>query len=132
MARINVTGRALVITSEVKLDDWKSVQKYRGEALKLKEKDEDGNKKEVFRVMVDESGMGSVSNFGLCWGAADASGKATVTKLIPDNVEDVESYIVDTFGSVVMNVNKIEEAIPGAIEDAAKEREAILESVTIA
>lgn len=132
MAKINVVGRAMVVTSAVKLEDWKSVQKYRASALKLIEKDEDGNKKEIFRVMVDESGMGSVSNFGLVWGAADASGKATVTKLIPDCVDDVETYIVDTFGAALMNVNKIEEAIPSAIEDAEKEREAILESVTIA
>ena len=65
MAKVTVAGQAVVITSGVKLEDIKTIAKYRPDALVLKGGKDD--KEEIFRVGVTE-GKGSINQYGASFG----------------------------------------------------------------
>ena len=58
MAKVKTMGQAIVVVSEVKLDDIKKIEKYRPEALVLKG-GEDG-KEEIFRI---GTGAGKINTY---------------------------------------------------------------------
>ena len=52
MAKVKTMGQAIVVVSEVKLEDIKKIQKYRPEALVLKGGED--NKEEIFRIGIGD------------------------------------------------------------------------------
>ena len=132
MAKITIIGATAAVISGVKLEDIKVLEKYKPQAHVLKEKDEDGKAKEVFRIG-SGCGNGAIGKYGANFGAAtNAEGFALVTIQIPEDVEDPKEYIADKIGVAVVNLNKIEAQIPEALEAVEEEREAVLENITVA
>ena len=81
--KVYLLGAAAVIVSAVKLEDWKRVEKYAPEALKVL--DEEGEPS--FRVMTT-SGGGSANRLGIAWGSyTSEEGYATVTILLDEDVD---------------------------------------------
>ena len=120
-AKIVILGAAAVLVSGVKLEDWKLVEKYAPEALKIvTEEGED-----LFRVMTT-SGAGSVNKYGICWGTyLSDEGCATVTVLIDEDVEDKKAAVMDIMGSALMDLQEIEEEIPAVVTDIREKLEKI-------
>ena len=107
-ANIVILGAAAMLVSGVKLEDWKLLEKYAPEVLKIV--DEDGE--DLFRIMT-VSGAGSVNKYGICWGTyVSDEGCATVTVLIDEDVEDKKAAVMDIMGSALMDLQEIEEEIP--------------------
>ncbi len=113
MAKIYILGAAVVLVSGVKLEDWKLVEKYAPDALKIvNEKGEP-----VFRVMTD-GGTGSINHYGIVWGSyTSEEGNATVTALLDEDVEDKKAAVMDVAGSALMDLVRIENSIPGIMEE---------------
>ena len=112
-AMIHILGAAAVLVSGVKLEDWKLVEKYAPEALKMV----DENGEPVFRVMTDK-GPGSVNRYGVVWGSyVTEEGYATVTLLLDENVEDRKEAVMDVVGSGLLNLNGIEERMAEIMEE---------------
>lgn len=135
MSKITVTGEAVVITSACKLEDLKTVQKYRPQALSLMG-GEDG-KEEVFRIIIDERGAGSIGTFGATFTGKthDEHGYATITMMldrITSASEDVKEKVAEAVGAAILNVNKIEEKLPAIIREINAEKAAILENIELA
>ena len=128
MAKITIVGDAVVITSAAKLEDLELVQKYRPEALVLK--DEEGN--EVFAVGV---GGSSINNWGVEFNSAthDERKLATITGVIKgyDGEGDVRELVADEFGVVFANLNKIEETLPTVIREIKDQRTALIAGITV-
>ena len=120
-AKVVVTGAAAVLTSDVKLEDWKRIQKYESEALTLVDADTD---EVVFRVAVDD-GPGSVNEYGVMFGnVVNNEGKATATVLLDPSVEDKAELVREQIGSALLELNELEKEIPGILQDIeAKEKE---------
>lgn len=131
MAKIVVAGDAVVVTSELKLEDIKTVQKYRPDALILKG-GEDG-KEEIFRIAA-VSGPGDIGVFGAAFGQAtrDEERKAVITMMLGQPVGDVKEYIADKWGAALMNLGKLEESIPAALAEIAAQKEAVIANITVA
>ena len=126
-AHIDLTGAAAVLVSDVKLDDWKRVEKYAPEALKIV--NEDGET--VFKVMTCNC-TGSVNENGVCFGSyTNEGGLATVTVLMDDEVEDRLQAIKEVAGQALLDLNEIEKDIPTILKDIA-EKEAEIEKLIIA
>lgn len=116
-AHIDISGASAVLVSDVALEDWKKVEKYEPDALRIV--DEEGDT--VFRVMTGGT-AGSADNNGVCFGEYTNSGKATVTTLFDTDVDDKVSAVKDTMGNALLDLNEIEEGIPAVLEAiAAKE-----------
>ena len=131
MANIKVLGNAAVITSAAKLADIKLLEKYRPAALTLLG-GEDG-KQPIFRVMT-ACGDGSLDCNGavFCNTTRDAEGYAQITVKVSGECADLQEQLADVFGAGLLNLKKIEEAIPAAVEEVKAEKEAILAQISIA
>ena len=126
-AHIELNGAAAILVSDVKLDDWKRVEKYAPEALKIV--DEEGDV--VFKVMTCCC-TGSVNENGVCFGSyTNEGGLATVTVLLDDEIEDRYAAVKDVAGQAILDLNEIEKDIPQILKDI-DEKEAEINKLIIA
>lgn len=98
MAKTKIFGEAIVVTSTIKLEDLKKVERYSCNSLILKG-GEDG-KQPIFGVCVAKEGMGNISSISASFAPTtrNADGYATVTMTIPDGVANAKEWMVDKFG----------------------------------
>ena len=129
MAKVVSVGQAVVITSEVKLEDIKKIQKYRSEALVLKGGED--NKEEIFRIGI---GDGKIGTYGASFGEAtrDDEKLATITMTTNYNGDDIKGFIADELGVALTNLGKLEKTLPAVLDSIDKERAAIMDGITIA
>ena len=133
MAKIVIAGDAAVITSSAKLEDIKTLEKYRPKALTLTETNDDGKKEVAFRVGTT-AGAGDISKFGISFGSAshDENKLATLTIGIPSNVEDAKEYAAEHFGYAVMLLNQVEDGFEEALADVKTEKEKVMSNISLA
>lgn len=132
MAKITVAGDAVVVTSSMKLEDLKTIQKYRPEALVLRG-GEDG-KEELFRICVTD-GAGDVNKYGASFGrkAPDDSGLATITMCYDAPAgTNIKEAVADSIGYAVNKLNAIEGSLPTVLAQITAEKAAIMENITVA
>ena len=131
MAKIVIAGEAVVVTSAMKLADLRKIAKYRPEALVLKG-GEDG-KEPIFKIGVT-NGTGKINKYGAEFSAEthDDAKLATIT-LVVDGVDgDVREAVAEAIGVPVLNLNKIEETLPGVLAEIENEKATILGNITVA
>ena len=115
MAKIKVMGNAAVIESYLALGDIALVKAYRPKALTLMGGDP----------------YGDIDKFGATFGAANADGKAIITELYAPVSDDVKSELADKYGAAMTNLGKLEEILPGVVEEIKAERAALIASIEV-
>ena len=126
-AHVDVTGSAAVLVSDIKLEDWARVQKFAPEMLKVV--DEDGDP--VFKVSTG-CGTGSINEYGVTFGVhTNDGGKATVTILVDDEIEDTVEAVKEIVGSALLDLNEIEKEIPNILKEIA-DKEAEIDKLIVA
>lgn len=129
MAKITVVGGAVVVTSAVKLDDIKMIEKYRPAALVLT--DEEGEP--IFKVGTTND-TATINKYGVTFNSAthDDSKLATMTVgCLCDTGDNIKEIVADTIGVYVMTLNKLEDTLPAVISSIKAEKEAILSNITV-
>ena len=131
MAKITIAGDAVVVTSSMKLEDLKTIEKYRRNELILRG-GEDG-KEPIFAVCTT-SGTGDINANGASFGSAarDGSGLACITMSVGGDPADVTEYVADKYGAAVIKLNKLEENLPAVLAEIAAEKATVMENITIA
>lgn len=131
MAKIVIAGDAVVVTSELKLEDIKTIKKYRPEALVLKG-GEDG-KEPIFRLGVTDE-AGSITKYGAEFGSEthDDEKKAVMTLFCSCSNGDIKEAVADTIGAYVMTLNKLEATLPAVLTEIAAEKEQIMNNISVA
>lgn len=132
MASIKIVGDAVVITSTMKLEDIRTIKKYRPDALTLRG-GKDG-KEPIFCIAVCNSGTGNINQYGAEFSRAshDDAKLATITKMVPHSDDtDIKEFVADTYGAYVLNLNKLEATLPSVMEEIATEKEQILANITV-
>ena len=120
-AKLYILGCAAVVISGVKLEDWKTVEKYAPEALKIV--DEDGET--VFRIMTSD-GPGSINQYGVVFGeAVNEDGCATVTVIIDPEIENKREAVMDIAGSALSDLIDIEKEMPKLLEEIRNKKDEI-------
>lgn len=127
-AAIKVVGNVCVVESKYSVEEYERFEKHRPKALTMT--DPEDKKIVTFRVGVGKNN-GSLSAYGVSFGGNSANGKACVTMQIPDDVTDVKKWVIETVGTAILNLNKIEEGLESCAEDIVAEEAAIAESVVI-
>ena len=132
MAKINVIGDAVVVTSALKLEDIKLVQKYRPKALVLTE-EVDGVKEPVFAIAASEGGCGDITDFGATFTGAtrDEEKLATITTVLKGAPANLKDYLADKLGGALMKLNKLEQEIPAVLAEIAADKQAVMDQITI-
>ena len=131
MSKITIAGDAVVITSSMKLEDIKTIEKYRPKALVLMG-GEDG-KDPVFAIDTTE-GTGSISEYGASFGreSHDDEKLATITMCLGTDASDVKDWVADKIGGAIISLNKLEEQLPAVLAEIAEEKARVMESITVA
>lgn len=128
MAKITIAGKAVVVTSTLKLEDIKTVGKYRPKALSVYG-GEDG-KEEVFAI---KAGCNeNFSKYGICFADETRDEKlATITMTTNYDGDDIDGFVADYFGAAIIYLNKLEETLPAVIEEIAAERASVMSNITV-
>lgn len=133
MAKITILGNAIVITSEILLEDLKLVEKCKPNKLVLRELDEaTGKNIDVFRIGT-VIGNGDANKYGIAFSDStnDTEGRATVTLVSPLLDVDVKEYVADKYGEALMKLNQLETIFEAAIDDIKEQKAAVLENITV-
>ena len=130
MAKIVIAGDAVVVKSELKLEEIKTIEKYNAKALTLMG-GEDG-KEPIYRIG-STTGDGSINSVGASFGRADAEGKAYVT-MVMQNVptEKAKDWVADTLGAALMNLNTLEGKLPEVLAGISTQRATVMENISVA
>jgi len=131
MAKIVIAGDAVVITSSLKLEDIRTIAKYRPEALTLMG-GEDG-KEPIFAIGVT-NGPGSINEFGASFGreTRDDEKLATVTMVAENVTGDVKEWVADRIGGAIMHLYELEQKLPDVLDEVLLQREIVMEAITVA
>lgn len=126
-----IVGNAVVVESNMKLDELKLIAKYRPKAMIMYD-EEDGNKTAVFRVMVGDDNNGTMSNAGVCFSnRTTADGNATVTMQLPCTHDASKETVEETIGGALLALAKMEEGYAAIIDGIKEEQAKIREHITI-
>lgn len=132
MAKITIAGDAVVVTSAMKLEDLKTIAKYRPEALTLKG-GEDG-KEPIFAISVVR-GSGEINKYGATFGSEshDDEKLATITMSAGFSGEtDIKEFVADQIGSAIIKLSELEDKLPEVLADIRSEKAAVLSSISVA
>lgn len=131
--KITIAGDSIVVTSSKTLADIKKLEKYAPKALALVEKNDDGEKEEIFRVS-STNGTGSINQYGASFGSVTHDDKklATITMSIPQGVEDAVKYAAEVVGKAGMLLNRVEAQFDGALKSVDDEMQQILDNIKVA
>lgn len=127
--KVTISGNALVLTSSIKLDTIKKMQKYNPDALVVCAK-ENEEIVEIFKIMAGTTG--TICKAGIVFATEDKNGYATVTELIPECVKDKRQWVKENYASVLFMLQGLEQAIEDAeadVEKAFKELDSIITEV---
>ena len=106
---------------------------YYKQALSLREKNEDGKFEEVFRISV--GGNGGVSRYGITFSGTSRDGKGFATVTLPFNGSDdpkaAKDEIADAYGVAIAPLNKIEAALPAALDEIAAAKKLVVDAITV-
>ncbi len=130
MAKIVIAGDAVVVKSDIKLEDIATIEKYRPNDLVLNG-GEDG-KEPIFRAGTT-TGAGNINSVGASFGRADADGKAIITMVMSDvPTEKAKDWVAGTLGAAITNLKALEDKLPAVLAAIAAEKAAVMESITVA
>lgn len=136
MAKITIAGDAYVVTSSKTLESIQTLEKYRPNALKLFETNPENGKREAVFAVGTTAGQGSINAYGasFCSVAHDGSGLATITLPLPAVPAggDVKKAVAEAVGVAIINLNKVEAQIDAALDSVRSEKNAVMETITVA
>lgn len=132
MAKIVIAGDAVVVKSTLKLEDIRTIEKYRPKALVLKG-GEDG--KEPIFAIGTTNGAGNINEVGASFGreSHDEEKLAVITMCTGGAVAgDIKEWVADHIGSAIISLNKLEEQLPAVLAEIEAEKAAVLSNITVA
>ena len=135
MAKVVITGDTLVVTSSVKFEDIRTLEKHDPKALQLCDKNDDGKKEVTFAVSTARNGgKGSINKFGVSFDGAtfDENKLACVSFTVPKGVEDAKEWAAEFIGGAIIKLEAVEAQVAPAVEAVNKNKETILAKITIA
>ncbi len=129
MSKIKIAGNAVVVVSELKLEDIKTVKKLRPNALVLME-GEKGFEEPVFAIDIVCDGMGCINNNGAEFAGATDDGNAVLTVACTAPIPEVKKYVTEELTGAIIHLNKLEESVSVVLEQIAADKKAVEEAIT--
>lgn len=130
MAKITVAGKAIVLTSSLRYEDIKLVEKHRPEALTVYGTGDDG-KEPIFMLRAGEKD--TINEFGISFSGETHEEKlASLTAFFPFiEGEDIRETVADMFGKALKHLEQLEASLPAIIEEIKSERAEIMSNIDI-
>lgn len=132
MAKLSILGNAVVVTSAMKLEDIRTIEKYNRDALILKE-DVEGKKVPVFGVATGKTG--EINQNGATFADEtrddDKFAQITLCTCADGITGDVKEWAADKFGKAITRLNQLEATIPAVLEGIAADKAAVMANITV-
>ena len=128
MANVKIIGNAMVLTSDLKVEELNTVKKYTKDGLKLK--DEKGN--EIFSIACTP-GHSSISSYGVSYGEENAEGYAQASLVLDESIKAEErmATVLDNYAIAIGNLKTLETYIREAYTGINKTVEEIKDSIEV-
>jgi len=132
MAKVTIAGQAIVVTSAMKLEDIKTIKKFRPSALTLMG-GEDG-KEPIFALSAGGCGGGEINKYGASFTGEtrDEAKCATLTMTVGYDGDDIKGFVADSIGGALTSLNKLEAALGSVLEEIATEKAVVMSNINIA
>lgn len=132
MAKLSILGNAVVITSTVKLEDIRTIEKYNKDALILKE-DNEGKKVPVFGVATGTKGEINQNGATFADATRDANKFAQITlcTCLEEITGDVKEWAAEKFGKALTRLNQLEATIPTVLEKISADKASVMANITV-
>lgn len=106
MANIKVIGDAMIVTSAIKMEDIKLLQRLDPDSLVARDKDDEP----VYAVFTGNSGF--MENTGIRFTGTDRNGFATTTILLPSATQNQrEEFIKENYAMAITALQAMEELL---------------------
>ena len=116
MSKAIIAGSACVIFSSLTPEDVHRLKTFSPDALTIRSE----NGEAVFRLDIDDDGLGSISPEGAVLGCAtSAEGKATITVIINPAEENKLKLVQDRLGPALLRLEEMEAFLLGQMETLA-------------
>lgn len=126
MAKLNILGNAVVITSGIPKKDIETLAKFKPAATKLL----DDDKKVKFVVALGNTAQ--ASSYGIVFNGESVTGEATATFEMPDMKPEARAaWAKDTYGYALLSLNETEAQMALAKEACVAEFAAMDGSITV-
>jgi hypothetical protein len=112
--KIRIIEDACILTSQLKLEDIKRIEKVCPKALSLYTTNEDGDLEELFKVATGKTAI--VSNYGIVFTKANKQGYAMITTLFPANTKDKKQWVLDNYAKVLFMLKDVERNVTEELE----------------
>ena len=131
MAKVVIAGDVVVVTSSLKLDEIRTIERFRPSALNLMGGE---NNNEVVFAIGTTTGQGSITQHGACFGGESHTDEklATVTLTHGRASGEVKEWIADNLGAAIINLKKLEEELPAVLETIKSERDEVITGIVVA
>ena len=129
MAQVKIIGDQCIVISAVKKEELEKLARYKPEALKLTQKDEEGNTNEQFRIAIGNTP--SVSNHGIVFSSRNQNDYAIAAQSVNPGDQDIQDYVLDKFGYGLLSLNKLESELDSALQNLATDFNTMRESISI-
>ena len=128
MANVKIVGNAVVLTSDLTVEEIAKVKKFTKNGLKLK--DEKGN--DIFEI-VYSPGHSSISDYGINYGEVNAEGYAQATLMLDESIkpENRLDVVLDCYAIALGNIRTLETYIREAATEVNSTVEAIKSSIEV-
>ena len=131
MKKIKVVNNAVTVTSDLSLENIRTLMQYAPEALKITQKNKKDEEVEVFAISTTMTEP-SINEFGINFTQETENNHATITALFPDYInteEDKNQFLKDHFFEVTKNLITIEKQAKKALDTLDKELKTFSEIV---
>jgi len=131
MAKITIVGDAVVVTSAMKLEDIRTIEKYRPDALTLMGGED--NKEPVFAIGTTTCGTGNINSVGASFAGEthDDQRLATITLCGACATGDIKDWVADSIGRAIISLNKLEAGLTSVLSAIVAEKAKVLENITV-
>ena len=128
MAKISISGNALVITSDMTLE---AIKTYRPAALKLM--GGENNKETLFVICTADGGEGSINANGAVFTGAthDDAKKACITMNLGSVAGNVKEYVADKYGEAFSRLTQLEAGLGAVLTSVNEQKAATMAAITV-
>jgi hypothetical protein len=119
---ISIMAKFFAITLPISLDSLKKIEKYRSEALELK--NEDGS----LKFKVASGNTGSISNFGVTFNEVTRDDRklAVMTVEMKGDIENAKEYIASEHGRAILNLKTVISKLGETTDSIENEMEEVI------
>lgn len=115
MAKVQLVGSALVITSAIKRETLKLLKQHYPEALTLKSKEDEP----IYKI--DLGYTPSITNYGIVFTTENEEGYAQTTMLLNPALKDRKDYVKKQYGHSILKLQQLELSLAAQAQILEKE-----------